>query len=787
MAMIKPPLFLLNLKQKKVLIKFFIIFYLLTIIPITVSNVITYHYSNKVIENEIKEANSLALKNMVNYTDERLRRIKNNIYILSTVQSLRNILMKTEFKDTQWYDFKRLQSELANIRGSDDMIYDMFMYFSNVDFLINDSGSYDQDSYFDKFNHLEGLDTAAWRKYFSQAYNFEILGTRNMTDRSVSTSTPVKIITILNSFPYFMAPKATLAVFIKENDIRSIVEEYNTKKNLFLIFDKYGNIITQYGQNIIFNKDNVNQFITNMNGGTSGSFRTQINRKELSITYSSSTFTGWTYLSAVPIADISAQSIYIRNNAFLVCMLFVLIGLIISVWLSGVMYKPISTLVEYLNNISKVNKKKDGNIVQNEFVFIKNQFNEICQANEKLIQSLNGEKPYLHENLFTRILKGNISSIEEIYNELKKYDIKLTGNTFVVTSVIVDFYGELHDTEVLQVGIQDIYNKIKGIISTMIMQKFRCFSVDSDVGSISYIINFDTYAHAEDDVYYVYNMIKDYFNSAGYNLRLSIGVGGICDNISGIRNSFIQSMEALKFRSIKEESQLIVYKDIKNRHKNLYDVNVDINPITNYLLGRDYVKGLNIAVGILKGNINCNLPIISMIKVEVMLVKAAVSLLEVKGYSINNAGLNEKHIYNEIESLKFAQEYERHLTDIYVRIKEFIEEKYKSKNEDAVNSAIKYMKENYNRDIYLETIADELNMNRSYLSRFFKEVTGVSFSDYLGRIRIEKSKELLKETDKAIFKICTDIGYFNTNSFIRTFKKFEGMTPGRYREIMWQK
>ena len=116
-----------------------------------------------------------------------------------------------------------------------------------------------------------------------------------------------------------------------------------------------------------------------------------------------------------------------------------------------------------------------------------------------------------------------------------------------------------------------------------------------------------------------------------------------------------------------------------------------------------------------------------------------------------------------------------------------IKEKTRSRNDETVNSVIKYMEENYNREIYLESIANELNMNYTYLSRIFKDTTGLGFPEYLGRIRIEKSKELLKETDKAVFEICAEIGYVDTNSFIKKFKKFEGITPGKYREFMWQK
>ena len=481
-----------------------------------------------------------------------------------------------------------------------------------------------------------------------------------MTSRTYNSSKTSKVITILNSFPYYLnysKPKATLAIFIKEDRIKKTVEDYNTRKNMFLMIDRQGNIITQYGKDIVFDKADAGRIMSAIGGRQSGSFYIPVNGKDLSITFQSSSLTGWSYLSAVPVSDISAQSMYIRSITFFVCMLFVLIGLVMSVWLSGVMYKPISTLVEYLNSISAKNKKKDGNTVQNEFVFIKSQFSEICQANEKLAETLNGGMPLLHEYLFFWILKGNISSseYEDILNQYCRYNIKLSGDKFIVVTVIVDFYEELMRTDVSQESRDDIRKKIKSVITAMIAQKFNCFTVGSDISSISYIINFDYYPSAEEDIAYTCSKIKDCFNSAGYNMRLSIGVGDICGKITEIRSSYSQSVEALRYRSVKAESQLILYRDMKEKQKSFHYENIDVNSITNCLFERKFDRGLNGAVEILKKCISGDPPYESINKVEMLLIKAAASVLEAKGYSLNQAGLSEEHIYEDIRKAEFCR------------------------------------------------------------------------------------------------------------------------------------
>jgi AraC-like DNA-binding protein len=79
-------------------------------------------------------------------------------------------------------------------------------------------------------------------------------------------------------------------------------------------------------------------------------------------------------------------------------------------------------------------------------------------------------------------------------------------------------------------------------------------------------------------------------------------------------------------------------------------------------------------------------------------------------------------------------------------------------------------------------IADRFDMNPAYLSRVFKEHQGSSFSDYINRQRITLSKKLLRDTDRTIADIGSEIGYTESSSFIRFFKKFEGVTPGVFRD-----
>lgn len=84
--------------------------------------------------------------------------------------------------------------------------------------------------------------------------------------------------------------------------------------------------------------------------------------------------------------------------------------------------------------------------------------------------------------------------------------------------------------------------------------------------------------------------------------------------------------------------------------------------------------------------------------------------------------------------------------------------------------------------ISLEEIAQEIYMSPFYFSRMFKAVTGLNFSDYVLNKKIEKAMEYLKNSNLTIEEIGLMVGYEESNSFRRMFKKKVGQSPREFRK-----
>lgn len=105
-----------------------------------------------------------------------------------------------------------------------------------------------------------------------------------------------------------------------------------------------------------------------------------------------------------------------------------------------------------------------------------------------------------------------------------------------------------------------------------------------------------------------------------------------------------------------------------------------------------------------------------------------------------------------------------------------------SATSQLISDVVIYINSYYNSKITLEKTAKMFFTNASYLSRTFKESTGISFSDYLVNFRIKKSLEMMEETDKNITQIAYDTGFGSTNHFCKAFKSVMGESPLQYRK-----
>ena len=98
-----------------------------------------------------------------------------------------------------------------------------------------------------------------------------------------------------------------------------------------------------------------------------------------------------------------------------------------------------------------------------------------------------------------------------------------------------------------------------------------------------------------------------------------------------------------------------------------------------------------------------------------------------------------------------------------------------------------YIEKNYaDPQMDVQYLAEKFLLSTSHLSRNYKKVTSIGVRDNIHIVRIAKAKELLMQ-GMSVQEIAEKVGYVESRALIRTFKRYEGVTPGQYRETMVQK
>lgn len=127
------------------------------------------------------------------------------------------------------------------------------------------------------------------------------------------------------------------------------------------------------------------------------------------------------------------------------------------------------------------------------------------------------------------------------------------------------------------------------------------------------------------------------------------------------------------------------------------------------------------------------------------------------------------------------------LNSSLLKIVSYLIEQYSSfvgkKRHWLTDKITEYIKQNYSKPLTMKDVASEFYLNPSYFCKLFKEESGVTFTHYLMKLRIEKAKELLETSTLKLYDIAAAIGYGNVQYFSTIFKEIENVTPSQYRSI----
>lgn len=172
---------------------------------------------------------------------------------------------------------------------------------------------------------------------------------------------------------------------------------------------------------------------------------------------------------------------------------------------------------------------------------------------------------------------------------------------------------------------------------------------------------------------------------------------------------------------------------------------------------------------------------IENIKVSCMLIASYCYRL-LAGFRLFTPELSDREpeIYKRIQSSRNIQSLSAILKQLIESISKVVVTN-ENKFSYLIKETQKYIRDNFHKNISLQTIADHIHVNSSYLSRLYKKETGESIVDAINKYRIDHAKKLLKDPANKVFEVACAVGIEDPAYFTHVFTKYTGMSPKEYK------
>lgn len=151
--------------------------------------------------------------------------------------------------------------------------------------------------------------------------------------------------------------------------------------------------------------------------------------------------------------------------------------------------------------------------------------------------------------------------------------------------------------------------------------------------------------------------------------------------------------------------------------------------------------------------------------------------------SVENVMKNICRFYREDRPLEYEKlQMELCFAQLFVELSYALGRQGENENlQNRQSQLLKYINRNFEREMNIEQLSREFGISSRSVRKYFEEVLGISCSDYITMLRMEKSKELLWNTGKSITDISAAVGYGSSQYFSKVFHKYTGMTPSKFR------
>lgn len=753
------------------------------IIPLSISLYVSSEKIADYFKEEIAkpaEINLKSIENMNLMLAESIFRntadlsMKPEIDQLESVRSFKDILNNPE----NIAKANAILTYLQNAFYKNSMLHSINLYQDDTDYCIN---TYDGIVSLNKCFEQEWLDIYTRNKDNSTGHFWisrEIPYYKNISDKQPTYTHVLSYFYVLT--PITTNLKGVIVVNIFENELYKFINNSSLYSSSYIfIIDNEGNVISHadkslVGQNkskeshirkILESDDNAGYFID-----TSGGIKKMY-------VYNKSGFNNWIYITVNPMDELLMKVNKIRMQSLTFNLFIIFIGTAIIILVTIKLYDPINKVVKSIKSSEDINISINRN--RNEAEIIYNVFEQMNKRQYYMKKVIEDSRRMVKDLYVTDLLKGNT----EKYEEREEDVVKFPFSAFVIAVFSIDDVDAVSNDNIS--GYKELIDYI--ITDFCSIHEYEHYLtvgtvLERNLFSIIFNIQQDYYTEIRD----IHDLIQERFgllrdkSCSILCTTISVGVGDCHENISGINRSYIEALRSHQRRIIAGKNSTIFWsKNFMEKGNYFYPYNIEKH-ILNYMQTNNFEELKNALKKLtdeIKGQNSISIDNINQIFNQLI----GATIKQMIDMNINISDIIDYNIYNKLSTRDTLDEIYELLCDFYMKIVEYINAEKNDKS--YADRIFAYLKQNFRKEINFDRMSEEIGISYSYIRKIIKEKTGQSFQDYVNSLRLDEAKRLLKETSWSTNKIAESVGFSNIQSFNRTFKKAEGITPGEFRKI----
>lgn len=730
--------------------------FIIIIVLLVSINAISISFFRKNIKNEIIENSGLNLNTTVANYEKHIKLIRN--YMLGYLFDNDTQMLKSGDPLTRYDIVIQTQKELQHALNNSFLYLDNIVYFfKDSGLLIDKDGTRDAATMFSKFYATPDYTVDFWNAQLESGESIKVYPSR--TFESITAFERKRLgelmpILIKSSYDHQFG----FIILMRSSAIYEAFHQPEPGSEL-MILDKDGSVLFSSAGPV----DPPPSFRT----GSASGYEKVGNDYYF---YRVGEETGFTYVDVV--SDKGLRDQIRQLNVIMVALLAVslLISLAVSYVIARRFHSPLANMLNSIKSLHGGRERKDGGSRIKEYNLLFDTLSELSRSNQAFHQDLQAKNSLLQQFAYmTRLKKLDNTglNVPSSIDEDKPFQLVLFDFDFKTR-----FYTEISNDH------RRAFNMYKALIET--------YFEDSGEESLTLqleknqllTIAFPEGKHRGFDADRLAKLSRMLSHDAAY-CNITIAPGPIRRDSADFAEAYQDALDLIGQRALGEDVQIIA--EWRPHPTLMIPTPTEDNELmANLGSGSDTVTTA-IADRLLDRLHKSGATAKQFQDFARDVVNRTVKVMYAQNVPFN-ASAEGGAIYEQLVACHTLEQYKAFLRDLLTRSAAAIQEK-KSETDVMTRFVMEYIEANYGQDLSLDAIAHKLGITGPYLSTYFKEKTGQNISDYIYNTRMNKSTEMLRETDLKIQEIASLVGYYTVASFNRVFKKHTGMTPSEFRRL----